>query len=67
MAKTLIKSRLHSNKHKLKIKKKQIILNQNYLQIFNLLNRNYYPEMALSNIDGFSKYKQIELLVYLYL
>ena len=42
MPRTLIKSRLHSNKHKPKIKqdKKQIKLNQIYLHIFNHLNKN---------------------------
>ena len=46
MPKTLIKPRLHPNKHKLKTKHELKELNQNYLQTFKHLNRNYYHEMV---------------------
>ena len=54
MPKTLIKSRLHSNKNKTKIKQEiNIILNQIYLQIYNHINKTYYQEMVLLNIKNF--------------
>ena len=51
MPETLIKSRLHSNKHKPKNKQEIKILNQIYLHIFNHSSRNYYKEAALLNIN----------------
>ena len=42
MPKTLINSRLHSKKQKPKLKKNLKFLNQIYLQIYNLSNRNYH-------------------------
>ena len=56
MPKTLIKSRLHSNKHKPKIKQEQN-KKSNLPQIFKHLNKNYYQEMALLNINSFLLYK----------
>ena len=56
MARTLIKSRLHSNKQKPKIKQEvnnTIKLNQKYHHICNHLNKNYYPEVVLLNINSF--------------
>ena len=47
MPRTLIKSRLHSNKNKPKLNKNLIILNQIHLHIYKHLNKNYYQVMAL--------------------
>ena len=51
MPRTLIKSRLHSNKHKPKLNKKLAILKQFYLRIYNHSNKNYYQEMVLLYIN----------------
>ena len=55
MPKTLIKSRLYSNKYKPKSNKNKIKLNQIYPQIYNLLNKNYYQEKVSFNINSFLK------------
>ena len=53
MPKTLIKSRLHSNKHKPKIKQ-EVNTTKSYLpHIFNQLNEGYFRETALLNINSF--------------
>ena len=52
MPRTLIKSKLHYNKHKPKVKQEQNN-NSNLPQIFKYLNKNYYQETALLNINSF--------------
>ena len=51
MPRTLIKSKLHSNKQKLKIKPDLNKTKSNLPHIYNYLNRNYYPETALLNLN----------------
>ena len=53
MTRTLIKSRLHSNKYNPKIKQEINIPNQHYLLIFNHLSLNYYQETASLYINSF--------------
>ena len=57
MPKTLIKSRLHSNKQKTKIKQEINNTKSNLPHIFKHLNKNYYQEMVLLNIISFIYYK----------
>ena len=53
MPRTMIKSRLHSNKQKPKIKQEIKKINQIYLHIYNHLNKKYYQAMTSSNIDSY--------------
>ena len=46
MPRTLIKSRLNTNKHKSKNKQELNNINSIYLQLFSLLKRNYFLEMV---------------------
>ena len=46
MPKTIIKSRLHSNKYKPKNKQEKNITKSNLPPQFKHLNKNYYPEMV---------------------
>ena len=57
MPRTLIKSRLHSNKHKTNLNKNLIKLNEIYLKIYNHSNKNYYQETSSLNINSFLLYK----------
>ena len=59
MPKTLIKSRLHSNKQKPEIKREKIILNQIYLHIFKYSSRNFYQEMVLLSINELRRFSFI--------
>ena len=54
MLKTLMKLRLHPNRHKPKTKQEIFLLNHHYPQIYNHLNRNCYQETALLNIKKYS-------------
>ena len=53
MPKTIIKSRLHSKNTKRKLNKNIKKLNETYLIIFEHLNKVYYRETALLNINSF--------------
>ena len=53
MPKTLIKSRLHSNKHKPKIKQDLNNTKSNYLHIFTHLNKNFYQVTASLNLNEY--------------
>ena len=59
MPKTLIKSRLHSNKNKPKIKQEPKNTQSNLAHIFNHLSRNYYQEMALLSINELRSFSNI--------
>ena len=49
MHKSLIKSRIHCNKHKPKIKQEVNNTKSTLRHIYNQLNKNYYQAMALLN------------------
>ena len=51
MPRTLIKSRLHTPKHKPKIEREINNTNSKYLHIFNDLDKNFYHEMVLLYIN----------------
>ena len=58
MPKTLIKSKLHSNKNKPKIKQEVKNTKSNLPQHipFKYLNKNFYPEMVLLYINEFRRF-----------
>ena len=56
MPKTLRKSGLHSNKQKPKIKQKPNKTKSDLSSDYKHLNRNYYQETALLNINSFILY-----------
>ena len=51
MPRTIIKSRLHFNKQKPKIKRKLNNTESKLPHIYKHSNKNYYPETALLNIN----------------
>ena len=59
MPKTLIKSRLHSNKQKPKIKPGKNNSKSSYLHIFNYSSRNFYQEMVLLSINELRRFSII--------
>ena len=56
MPKTLIKSRLHSNKQKPKIKQEINNTKSNFLHIFKYSSRNSYQEMVLISINELRRF-----------
>ena len=53
MPKTLIKSKLHSNKQKPQTKQELNKIQSNLISNLNLLIKNFYLEVALFNINKF--------------
>ena len=51
MPKTLIKSRLHSNKHKPKMKQARNNTKSNLPPHLQIFKQNYYQEMGLLNLN----------------
>ena len=59
MPKTLIKSRLHSNKHIPKNKQGMNNTKSNFLHIFKYSSRNFYREMVLLSIKELRRFSII--------